>query len=173
MSKTNYKYSKSAFEYLLTQDPRVKVKYDAKPFWTAYDYIQSKFASRNFVLKNVDWSDSHEQTLSDVAPSVVDAQEGKSLVITTDSSITRGITFGEPIKLLIAVSSKEDLNTIKEILSTALEPIVAKGIYSKITKLNYKRMNNAEEQGIKSSNPTYKYYELPIKLSKVPKAVKK
>ena len=160
--------SKSALEYYLLKDPRVRIKYDIKQFWTGYNKIQSKI-----ILVDLDWEESLEKSIYEIVPIGLSKKESESIVLTSDNHITRAMLFGEPIKMIICVNNKEDLLTIKEALLQAFGDILTKGIHSKIEKLNFKRMGDAKANDIKTNESTYKYYDFAIKLPKMPKVVKK
>ena len=164
--------AKSAFEYLLSHDHRVKLKYDPKPFWKSFDAANKILAKHDTKIKVLSWEKSHDKALTELVPAAISFAEGKSFVLTTDSNITRGITSGAPIKLIFAVASKEDLVWLKDAIHSTFEGVVAKGIHSKIDKLNFKRMGDAEANGIKLHGSAYKFFEFAIKLVKMPKAVK-
>lgn len=168
---STHKQAKTAFEYLLSHDHRVKLKYDPKPFWNAFDNANRKLATHNSEIKYVSWPESHDDELNVLAPKVISSHEG-SFVFTTDSSVTRGIAFGTPIKLMIVATNKESLEWLKSSIHDSFKDILAKGVASKIEKLTFGRMKGASDYDIKIEG-SFKFFEFPLKLAKMPKVVKK
>ena len=168
MSTAKPSQTKSALEYYLLKEPRTRIKFDIKQFWSGYNKAQSKIK-----LVSLDWDETHEKSVQEIVPIALKQHDSESFVLTSDNNVTRAMLFNEPINMMVCVNSKEALETIKAGLLSAFGDMFTKGVHSKVEKLNFKRMHDAKTIGMKTDESTYKYYEFGIKLPKVAKVVKK
>ncbi len=124
MSNT-IKGTRSALEYNILKNPRVKIKYDTKMFFEQFIKIKDKLSKEGVVVKIVDWTISFEKPYDNLYKIITDSIEDNSPVLfITDNSITRTQLFGEELTFCLLVNNKEELDKIKTCVLEHFENVI-------------------------------------------------
>jgi len=160
---------RTALEYYLLENPRIKIKFDAKKVFEQFNKLHSTLHKEGVSVKVLSWAESQEKDIDKVYKIAAHGIEDKApIVFTTDNNVTRSQLFGEEIKFCIMVNNKKELDMIKlAILDLFQDAIPTKTRYNSVKQL---RVN---KQFVDTKVETYLAATFSFKLLKLKKIIAK